>query len=335
MRKFFYCLFTLFFSVGLFAQQQPVVAVAPFDAISGVSTADANMITRVFFIRLGNTRQVNLVDRTVVDRIIKEHNFQAGDWSNQQKTAELGSALNADWIVRGELEKFGTNILVTVQFYDIRTFRFMGGTDSRLANMDEAYDKMDPLVNKLIEIVGSVGVKPAAGGTPPAADRNTPSRAYKIGDVGPAGGIVFFDRGFIGDGWRYLEAASAGAEVIVEWGTFQQNVANTMTMVGSGKKNTQIIVERLKALKQTNRAAQVCAALDINGYKDWFLPSKDELDLLYRNLKEKELGNFGNEWYWSSSQDDVRNAWAQRFNDGRQNDERKNYAFSVRAIRQF
>jgi len=92
MRKVLLCLFTLFISAGLYAQQ-PVVAVAPFDAISGISTTDTAMLTRVFYIRLGNTRQVNLVDRSVVERVIKEHNFQTGDWSNEAKTAELGKAL--------------------------------------------------------------------------------------------------------------------------------------------------------------------------------------------------------------------------------------------------
>jgi len=143
--------------MGIFAQQQPVVAVAPFDAISGISATDANMITRVFFIRLGNTNKVSLVDRNVVDRVLREHQFQAGDWSNQEKTAELGKALNTDWIVRGELEKFGNNILVTVQFYDIQTFRFMGGSDLLLANAEEAMQKMDPLVDKLVQTIANAG----------------------------------------------------------------------------------------------------------------------------------------------------------------------------------
>jgi TolB-like protein len=169
MKKAFFGILALFaVSAGLFAQQ-PVVAVAPFDAISGISATDANMITRVFFIRLGNTSKVSLVDRGVVERVLKEHRFHAGDWSNQQKTAELGTALNADWIVRGELEKFGTNILVTVQFYDIRTFRFMGGGDLRIANADAAYDNMDPLVNKLVETIAASGSQPRQQGGNAAA----------------------------------------------------------------------------------------------------------------------------------------------------------------------
>jgi TolB-like protein len=140
--------------LGAFAfSQQPVVAVAPFNVISGVSAADANVITRVFFIRLGNTRQVQLRDNSVVEQVLREHNFQTGDWSNRQKSAEVGKALNADWIVRGELESFGNNILVSVQFYDIKTFAFMGGTDALLDNAQDAYNKMDPLVGKLVETI--------------------------------------------------------------------------------------------------------------------------------------------------------------------------------------
>jgi len=179
MKKALFCIFTAFaVSVGLFAQQ-PVVAVAPFDAISGISATDANMITRVFTIRLGNTQKVGFVDRTIVDRVLQEQRFQAGDWSNAQKTAELGRALNADWIVRGELEKFGSNILVTVQFYDIQTFRFMGGADLLLTNAAEAMEKMDPLVNKLVETIAA----------------NPKPINYKIGDRGPGGGIIFFAEG--------------------------------------------------------------------------------------------------------------------------------------------
>jgi TolB-like protein len=171
MKKTLFYILAMFTGMGVFAQQ-PVVAVAPFDAISGISSTEANMITRVFFIRLGNTNKVSLVDRGVVERVLKEHSFQAGDWSNQQKTAELGTALNADWIVRGEMEKFGNNILVTVQFYDIRTFRFMGGSDLRLANADEAYDKMDPLVDKLVQTIASSGAQPKQQGG------NTGASAY-------------------------------------------------------------------------------------------------------------------------------------------------------------
>jgi hypothetical protein len=73
-------------------------------------------------------------------------------------------------------------------------------------------------------------------------------RTYMIGDTGPAGGIIFYDRGFTADGWRYFEAALARAEFRAEWVAVNKVVSGTREDVGSGKRNTQIIVERLRSL---------------------------------------------------------------------------------------
>jgi TolB-like protein len=286
MKKAFLFVLAISTCVGIFAQQ-PVVAVAPFDAISGISATDANMITRVFTIRLGNTQKVAFVDRTIVDRVLREHRFQAGDWSNAQKTAELGKALNADWIVRGELEKFGSSTLVTVQFYNIQTFRFMGGADIRIANADAAYDNMDPLVNKLIEAIA-------------AAQSATVSRTYNIGDRGPAGGWVFYDKGSYSAGWRYLETAIDTTEVGIygeDESTYYNAVINgTGDSIGSGKSNTKAISERTNV-----GPAFYCINLNFGGFNDWFLPSLEELKMIYENLHKKKMGNFRYTFYVSST----------------------------------
>jgi hypothetical protein len=160
-------------------------------------------------------------------------------------------------------------------------------------------------------------------------------KTYKVGDTGPAGGIVFYDKGNVTDGWRYLEAAPAASVLSAEWGAFEQNVAGTSAAVGAGKRNTEIIVARLDTLGESRRAAQVCSGLDIKEFTDWFLPSKDELNLMYKNLKRRGLGNFDNNWYWSSSQANVNGAWNQNFRNGYQQGDFKNLAYSVRAIRAF
>jgi hypothetical protein len=84
VKKTLFYIFTVFTVAGVFAQQ-PVVAVAPFDAISGISAADANMITRVFTIRLGNTQKVAFVDRTIVEWVLQEHRFQSGTGQTRRK----------------------------------------------------------------------------------------------------------------------------------------------------------------------------------------------------------------------------------------------------------
>ncbi|MDR1248571.1 MAG: DUF1566 domain-containing protein [Treponema sp.] len=153
-----------------------------------------------------------------------------------------------------------------------------------------------------------------------------------VGDTGPGGGLVFYDKGGYSDGWRFLEAAPASAEFTVAWGLYEIAVSGTNTGIGTGKRNTEIIAGRGGA------AAQRCAALNTGGCRDWFLPGKDELNLMYQNLKRKGLGEFSDSlyWYWSSSEYDNNNAWIQRFSDGRQgNYGVKNLPYSVRAVRAF
>jgi len=75
---------------------------------------------------------------------------------------------------------------------------------------------------------------------------------------------------------------------------------------------------------------------DVNGAKfmDWRLPTKRELNLVY-NQKSNIVGDFFG-IYWSSTEYDNNNAWAQIFLDGLQvNNIGKDYASGVRAVRAF
>jgi len=171
---------------------------------------------------------------------------------------------------------------------------------------------------------------------------------YSLGETGPAGGLIFYDKGYLSDGWRFLEASPATTEFKdVKWGALSTNITGTSVEIGTGKQNTQIIISRLNQLSETGKAAQVCNNLNYNGYNDWFLPSKNELDLMYQNLKKNNLGGFSNDYldcgYWSSSQADSGNVWLQYFDDGTQNSEgtwsslfsNKDYSIRVRAVRSF
>jgi len=158
---------------------------------------------------------------------------------------------------------------------------------------------------------------------------------YYVGATGPAGGIIFYAKGSVSDGWQFLEAAPAGTEFTAQWGAYERNVSGTSTSIGTGRRNTQVIADYLKGIGESGKAAQQCVQLNIGGFNDWFLPSKDELDLMYKNLKQKGLGGFSNNWYWSSSQYTNDTAWIQRFSDGYQNNHYKNSTFSVRAVRAF
>jgi hypothetical protein len=143
---------------------------------------------------------------------------------------------------------------------------------------------------------------------------------YNIGDRGPAGGIIFYDKGNSLLGWRYMEAAPVDLPN-AQWGLLGTNVNVTTgsSSMGIGKQNTEHLIEALNRTGERRRAAQLCREYTLNDYNDWFLPSYDELLYLYNNLRRKGLGGFKNDLYWSSSQGDMmsmgtHNAFAKDFN---------------------
>ena len=125
---------------------------------------------------------------------------------------------------------------------------------------------------------------------------NPNSTVYNIGDNGPAGGKVFYVTD--NTGLHGLEAAPGDQAVTVTWGCSGTDIAGADgTAVGTGAANTADIVA---GCSEPNTAAKIADAYALNGYMDWYLPSKDELNLLYQ--QKTVVGGFVSNQYWSSSE---------------------------------
>jgi len=162
---------------------------------------------------------------------------------------------------------------------------------------------------------------------------------YSIGDIGPAGGLIFYENpNHRRDGWRYLEAAPFDQSAGAQWGCFRRFVPGARgTAIGTGQQNT---LDMIAACSEAGTASQLCATLSVNGVRGWYLPSRDELALLYRNLKAAGIGEFrdggaaDNFSYWASSQQTADMAVHIDFADlGRQHGDDKDFPRRVRAIR--
>jgi hypothetical protein len=156
---------------------------------------------------------------------------------------------------------------------------------------------------------------------------------YTIGSTGPAGGVIFYDKGSYSNGWRYLEAAPADEGTYV-WGGYKTSVSGTSTAIETGKANTEAIVDTLEKKSITDTyAAKVCSDKTLNGYSDWFLPSQDELYEMYE--RRKSIGGFKDSYYWSSSQSSADNAYYVYFYFDSKYDDIKSNKHYVRAVRAF
>ena len=165
------------------------------------------------------------------------------------------------------------------------------------------------------------------------------TEGYRLGDTGPAGGFIFYENpNGANDGWRYLEAAPFDQSAGARWGCFRQPIEGARgTAVGTGEQNTR---DMLAGCAEPGTAARLCADLNLNGVRGWFLPSRDELALMYKNLKAAGTGDFrdggvvDNFTYWASSQQTTDMAAHIDFADlGRLHGDDKDFPRRVRAIR--
>jgi len=160
----------------------------------------------------------------------------------------------------------------------------------------------------------------------------TPTMTYNIGDIGPADGIVFYDKGSYSDGWRYIEAAPSDLETS-EWGCFDNSVPEAQfSEIGTGLSNSEAIVAFHNSFTNYYNnpnecsdnsngtvAAKVCLDLELNGADNWHLPSEDEMIAMYENLQLNSLGDFSqNLLYWTSTEVNNNGAWAKDFENGEQ-----------------
>jgi antitoxin component YwqK of YwqJK toxin-antitoxin module len=80
-------------------------------------------------------------------------------------------------------------------------------------------------------------------------------------------------------------------------------------------------------------AKTACADLVLNGFSDWRLPTKEELNMMY--LQKSTIGGFANNSYWSSTENFNGSAWTHDFLNGAQYNGYHGNPGRVRAVRDF
>ena len=127
-----------------------------------------------------------------------------------------------------------------------------------------------------------------------------------------------------------------------EWGCYgtdingdNSSVSPELDGIGTGLQNT---LEIVAGCSEIPIAASEASAVSLNGFSDWYLPSKDELKEMYNTIgnggSEGDIGGFGT-WYWSSSENYNYFAWVVGFGNGGTPSGSKYNTNRVRVIRAF
>ena len=209
-------------------------------------------------------------------------------------------------------------------------------TEKARANQIIADAKNPVLIAKLWAEVTMKAAAEKAAAEKAAADRSrvcTAGGSCKIGNTGPGGGIVFYDAGSQQSWGRYLEVSPKGWSGSIEdpeanWCPVK-SYFSTRVEIGAGKSNTDLMLQGCQS-----GAAVLARSYKGGGKDDWFLPSKDELNELYKYARSAPDGTLLATFslrssYWSSSESSsMFTVWKQDFDIGLQ----QNYADIPRAF---
>jgi len=314
--------------------------------IESSSDALSDYVIQELIANAVNDKNFTVVDRKQLSDIRDELKFQLSGEVADDQAVKIGQLFGAQTIISGVVSPLGNGYRFSIRALSVQSGYIQGQFNKNISAERTITALVSPNVVKPNEINIGTGITGIGATATPTSTPNvstipvvstpniSPVSEYKIFDVGPAGGYIFYDKGNNSDGWRYLEVAPAYSEKYVRWGLSGKVCSGTKTGIGSGSANTKIITRLLSINGEQDRAAQICEELDISGYSDWFLPSKDELNLLYQNLGQN---GFKGGYYWSSSVYDqnTNHAWCQRFSGGSQSDGRRSIELWVRAIRAF
>ena len=281
-----------------------------------------------------------------------------GPWSfhvNQEATAELEQIAPPQFTPAGGT--FQSDLHVTIFTETAGTTIYYTTDGSEPTTSSDPYTGPIPVVGDGT-VVTIKGIAMLDGSESPVSqatytvnyDTENATMEFAIGDIGPAGGYIFYEDEVDGvddiPGIRYLEVAPVETEWAGKaWGRAGTDIAGpdigatppARAGLGQGALNTEAIVTAFgdgdPDQGVSDYAAKLCWDLGYNGYNDWVLPSQDELNLIYRNLASVGIGGFAAEQYWSSSESDADDAWSVDFAAGTVGTGGKEDGRRVRAIR--
>ncbi|MEI6751601.1 MAG: DUF1566 domain-containing protein [Paludibacter sp.] len=170
-----------------------------------------------------------------------------------------------------------------------------------------------------------------------ASETNTGSNqpSIKVGDSYQGGKLAYIfqsgDNGFTDGTVHGIIAANSDLSTTYTWYNGTNLTTNaTLTFIGSASDNSYQIYEQQGT---GNYAASMCLSYESGGYSDWFLPTINELQILYNN--RTVIGGFIPYSYWSSTEVANNTANGIHFGTGTTYGYNKNGKASIRPIRYF
>ena len=159
----------------------------------------------------------------------------------------------------------------------------------------------------------------------------------------PATGLMVFQtNGTVGfyyyNGSSWVEVAATSKTYSVN--TFYAELGGYVIEVNSDGSHGLVVAMQDQGVSnwyEANNLLSNASFHDTNGakFKDWRLPTKRELNLMYGVYSNGNAASFNSAIYWSSTERGDNDAWGQNFNGGADYSNTELYSTNIRAVRAF
>lgn len=157
------CVFVLMLLVvatTMFAQDKPNVVIAPFKPVGDVTESDATAATELFTSQMVMQSKFRVIEHRDLDSVIDELHFQLSDWSSDSnKVQAVGNAVNAQYIVRGQLMKLGNQFFLSTTLLKIEGFEVVAASQDEFNYLGDILSVIPGMVKTMTEKIVPTVVK--------------------------------------------------------------------------------------------------------------------------------------------------------------------------------
>lgn len=262
--------------------QEQKLRVAVFDPTTSGITIDNG--TKLAVQELISSTFVNIgkfviVERSMIDKIMREQVFQNSDMADNSQATEVGKLAGANKIVLSVISLIGGRNMLSIKIIDVQTAT-IDQQKTKIVNNSDLLDVVEPLTLELLGEKVTYQQPTQQSVTSPPSPTSSLSKLSKSD-------------------------------------TDEQIQTNTIYTVF---EELEIMVLN-RSLGSTTwfQAKEMCAELNEGGFSDWYLLSKNELEVIFEKNNEKQINSMpdykrfinglSSYWYWSSTEIDNKKAY--------------------------
>ena len=159
-----------------------------------IPNVDLKKMNDILYTHFVNCETINLITYVEVNEYLARNNEKTLDMFNKNKKAHFAKEFNVDWIIQGQIGLVDNQYRIFLSIENLKLMRFLRNFDIFIDEGALSVAKLKPFYNDFLEHVEWSNY---------VLNREATEKIYSLGETGPSGGIVFYDRGNFEEKFRF------------------------------------------------------------------------------------------------------------------------------------